>query len=81
MTDYQILVNLNRRSLILQDKIRSDFVDIGFNDFNGNMLLNYWMKSDKCNVINTKVWIIVLIIALSFIKTMYFLYRDLDATS
>ena len=54
LTDYQILVVMDTKSLIDQGKMRSDCGDIRFED--GGVLLSYWIESG-CGTTNTRIWV------------------------
>ena len=80
LTDYQVLVTLDTRSLISQGKMRSDCGDIRFTDSDGSTLLSYWIESG-CNSANTKIWVKVPNIPASSTKTIYVYYGNPSATS
>ena len=79
LTDYQVLVTLDTKSLISAGKMRSDCGDIRFTDENNN-LLNYWIESG-CNTTSTKIWVKVPNIPASSSTTIYVYYGNSSATS
>jgi hypothetical protein len=81
LTDYQILVTLDTRTLISQGKMRSDCGDVRFTDSDGNTLLNYWIDRSTCNTNNTEIWVKVPIILGNSNKTIYLWYGNPSATS
>jgi len=56
LTDFQILVTLDTRSLIEAGEMRSNCEDIRFADLNGLTQLSYWLEAG-CNTVSTKIWI------------------------
>ena len=54
--DYQVLVNLDTKSLISSQKLKSDCSDIRFTDSDGFSKLFFWLESG-CNSTSTKLWV------------------------
>ncbi|MCC5994254.1 MAG: DUF2341 domain-containing protein [Candidatus Aenigmarchaeota archaeon] len=79
LTDYQVLVTLDTRTLISQGKMRSDCGDIRFAN-STDYLLSYWIESG-CNTNNTRVWVKVPSIPASSSTTIYVYYGNPSATS
>jgi len=80
LTDYQVLVILNKADLISEGKMRSDCDDIRFTDSDGSTLLSYWIESGS-NTSLTKIWAKVPEISATSTKTIYVYYGNPDATS
>jgi hypothetical protein len=79
LTDYQVLITLDTRTLISQGKMRSDCGDIRFAN-STDYLLNYWIESG-CNTTSTKIWVKVPNIPASSSTTIYVYYGNQNATS
>ncbi len=56
LTDFQVKLNVNTKSLIDQGYVNSDCSDIRFVDPNNNNELPYWIEGG-CNTENTTIWV------------------------
>ena len=79
LTNYQVLVSLDTRSLISAGKMRSDCGDIRFVDSDGG-LISYWLESG-CNSDCTRIWVKVPSIPGGSTKMIYFYYGNSAATT
>ena len=79
LTDYQVNITIDTKSLITQGKMRSDCGDIRFFDENGNYI-PYWIESG-CNTTQTVIWIKVPYIPANGQTTVYMYYGNPQADS
>jgi hypothetical protein len=79
LLDYQILVEIDTKSLIDAGKMRSDCGDIRFRDSDEVTRLDYWVEN--CNSLSTKIWVKVPEIPASSDKVIYIYYGDLTKES
>jgi parallel beta-helix repeat protein len=75
LTDYQVLLTIDTKSLISNGIIRTDCKNIIFNDSTGSEIF-YWVESG-CNTPETKIWVKVPRIPASSDTTIYMKYGNL----
>ncbi|MCC5990151.1 MAG: DUF2341 domain-containing protein, partial [Thermosphaera sp.] len=81
LSDYQMLIVVNTRDLILQGKMRGDCGDIMFTDDDGVSLLPYWVDPITVNSTSTRIWVRVPYIPGGGIKAIYMYYGNPGAAS
>ena len=79
LTNFQVSVELDTETLILDEKMNNDGGDIRFIDADGVTILNYWIESGM-NTISTKIWIRIPAIP-SGNKTIYIYYGNSSVSS
>jgi len=80
LSNYQVLVHLNTKSLISERKMRRDCGDIRFTDSDGKTLLSYWIENG-CNSTDTQIWVKIPSIPAWSTKTVYVYYGNFKAGS
>jgi len=80
LSNYQVLVHFDTKSLISERKMRRDCGDIRFTDSDGKTLLSYWIENG-CNSTDTQIWVKVPSIPAWSTKTVYVYYGNLKASS
>ncbi len=80
LTDYQVLLQLNTRSLIASGKMQSDCDDIRITDSDGVTLLPYWIESGCNSSPHTRIWVKVPSIPVGSTKKLYLYYGNGSAT-
>jgi len=74
LTDYQIELEIDTKSLISEGKMNSDCSDIRFTDDSGNSL-GYWIESG-CNTNKTTIWVKVPLIPANSSTVIYMHYGN-----
>jgi uncharacterized repeat protein (TIGR01451 family) len=79
LTNHQVLVQTDTKSLITSGKMLSDCRDIRFIDADETTLLSHWLESD-CTTDRARIWVKIPSISTTA-KTIYMYYGKEDATS
>lgn len=74
LTDYQVLIIMDTRSIISAGKMNPDGSDVKFADSDGKTQLSYWIESG-INTTTTRIWIKIPNIPAYSTKIIYILWK------